>query len=535
MTRPQDLLTLRAKAVDSPFGANYASFSWPDYRDYRERARSFEGLVAYQFTSVAFGGDGKTPAELRLGMLVSGDFFQVLGVKPALGRGFLAEEESPSAKGAVVVLSHALWTSGFGADPSVLGRSARLNGQDFTIIGVAPERFTGMDQYVRPALFVPIPAQALLSGEPGRLQLEQRDARFLNVKARLRPGVERAAAEAELAHLAGTLEQAFPDTNKKQGILIRTELEARAEASPPDAYLAAMLLILVSLVVLIACANVASLLLSRAGARAREIAVRQVVGAGRIRLVRQLLTEGVVLALLGGTLGLLLAAAGVRFFGSLPMPTELPVQIAVRLDGRVLLFNFVVAILSVLAFGLVPALQTTRTDVVRALKVGDTSPARGRRLWGRQGLVAVQVALSLVLLALTTVLFRGFDRTLKHEVGYRRDHLLMASFDPSVLRYSEEKAQRLFRTLAERTREIPGVRNAAVTFALPLGTRQQTITFTPEGYTLPEGKTTLSSLGSSVDPRYFDTLKVPLVRGRGFMETDTKEAPRVAIVNERLA
>ena len=536
VTRPQDLLALRATADDSPFGANYSSFSWPDYRDYRDKARSFEGLVAYQFAAIALGVDPKAPAELRLGMLVSGDFFHVLGVPPALGRGFLPEEESPSAKGAVVVLSHAQWTSGFGADPGVLGRTVRLNGLDFTVIGVAPERFTGMDQYVRPALFVPIPAQALLSGETGRAQLEQRDNRFLNVKARLRPGVDRATAEAELAHLASALEQAYPDTNKKRGVLARTELEARAESSPPDAYLAAILLILVSLVLLIACANVASLLLSRAGARAREIAVRQAVGAGRTRLVRQLLTEGVVLALLGGVLGLLLAAAGVRFFGSIPMPTDLPIQLAVRLDGRVLLFNFAAAILSVLVFGLVPALQTTRTDVVRALKVGDASLSRaGRRLWGRQGLVAAQVALSLVLLVLAAVLFRGFERGLKQDAGYQRDHVLMARFDPSVLHYPEEKTQRFYRDLALRARELPGARNAALTFAIPLGNQQQAVTFAPEGYTLPEGKRTLSSFGTSVDARYFETLKVPLVRGRAFSETDTKGAPRVAIVNEHLA
>jgi predicted permease len=251
--------------------------------------------------------------------------------------------------------------------------------------------------------------------------------------------------------------------------------------------------------------------------------------------VRQLLTEGIVLALLGGVLGLLLAAAGVRFFGTIPMPTELPIQIAVRLDGRVLLLNFTVAVLSVLAFGLVPALQTTRTDVVQALKVGDTSHSGRPRLWGRQGLMAVQVALSLVLLVLAAVLYRGFDRALTQEAGYRRDHVLMAMFDTSVLHYPEEKAQRLFRDLSERARELPGAQDAALTFAIPLGTRQQTVTFTPEGYTLPEGKSTLSSLGTSVDARYFETLKVPLVRGRGFAETDTKDTPRVAVVNERLA
>jgi putative ABC transport system permease protein len=534
VARPGELLSLRAQAQDSPFGASYASFSWTDYLDYREKSQSFEGLAAYRFVSVSLTKDAKAASQLRLGLLVSGNFFRVLGVEPALGRGFRPEEEA-EAGSAVVVLSHSLWTSAFGADPAVLGRAVRLNGLDFTVVGVAPERFTGVDQFVRPALFVPMPAWVLLAGEEGRERLQRRDERSLAVKGRLRPGVGLGAAQAELTSIARALEEAYPATNKNQGALVRSELHARIESSPPDAALSAMLLALTGLVLLIACANVANLLLSRGGARAREIAVRQAVGAGRTRLVRQLLTEGLVLALLGGLLGLVLAAVGVRFFASLPVPSDLPIVLGVELDRRVLLVAFGASLLSVLAFGLTPALQTTRADVVSGLKVGDAGFALGRRLWGRQGLVVAQVALSLVLLVSAAVLLRGFARLLAADSGFRRDHILMASFDPTVLRYSDEKTERFYRDLVERARGLPGVRSAALTFGIPLGNEQQVLSFIPEGHVLPEGKSTLSSFGNIAGEGYFDTLKVPLARGRAFASTDTKDSPRVAIVNEHLA
>jgi putative ABC transport system permease protein len=534
VARPHELVSLREKAEGSPFGASYFSFSWPDYVDYREKSRSFEGLLAHELTPVSLGHDPKALPQLRLGMLVSANFFRVLGVEPAAGRGFLPEEEAPD-RSAVVVLSHALWTSVFAGDPRVVGRAVRLNGAEFTVVGVAPDRFTGMDLFLRPALFVPFPSVALLSGEPGRGRLSARDARGLAVKGRLRPGVDLRTAQAELGTIASALEQAYPATNKNRGAAVRTELQARFEQSPPDAALCAMLLALAGLVLLIACANVANLLLSRAGARAREIAVRQAVGAGRPRLVRQLLTEGLVLAGLGAALGLVFAAAGVRFFASLKIPTDLPIVLAVQLDRRVLLFSLAASALSVLAFGLVPALQTTRSDVVSALKVGDAGFSPARRLWGRQVLVAGQVALSLVLLVAATVLLRGFDRLLKADPGFRHDHLLTASFDPRVLRYSEENTQRFYRGLVERARALPGVRSAALTYGIPLGNKQQVVSFIPEGQSLPEEKPTLTGFGNTVDDAYFGTLGVPIVKGRAFAVADTKDSPRVVIVNEHLA
>ncbi|MFI5184411.1 MAG: ADOP family duplicated permease, partial [Vicinamibacteria bacterium] len=532
---PGAIVSMRSEAKDSPFGANYSSTSFPDYLDYRDRSHSFDGLVAFEYNSLSFAPDSKTSPQLKFSLYVSGNLFSVLGVEPTLGRGFRPDEDMVSGRDAVCVLSHQLWTSAFGADPRAVGRTIRLNGADFTVIGVAPASFTGVDQYVRPALYVPFRSAPFLEGKDGAVRLENRGAHSLAVKGRLRRGVSLAAAQAEVTTLASALQATYPDTNRNQGVRLRSELQSRIEISPPDAALIAMLTVMVGLVLLIACANVANLLLSRAGARAREVAIRQALGAGRTRLVRQLLTESLVLALLGGGLGLLLGYAGVRFFGGIKLPTDLPISLTVELDHRVLAVSVIVSVLSVLAFGLAPALQTTRVDLVPALKSSTLGPGQRRRLWGRQTLVVLQVALSLVILTAAMSLLQGFGRTLSAPPGFRKDHLLLANFDPGVLRYSPEKAEIFYRDLADRVSSLPGVTGASLSKVLPMGNQMQGLSFVPEGFTLPPGQDSLSIFGNTVDDRYFDVFGVPIVKGRGFTTKDVKTTPSVVVVNEHLA
>jgi putative ABC transport system permease protein len=534
VARPSQIVCVRSQVPNNPFGASYASVSYADYLDFRDKSRSFEGLVAHDVISAALAPRAGELPRLTLGMLVSGDFFRVLGVEPRLGRGFRPEENEAPGRNPVAVLGHGTWQTAFGGDPDVVGRTIRLNGVTLTVVGVAPASFTGTDQYVRPAVYVPLMMAPALLGPEGERMLEKRDRRGLNVKGRLRPGVSVTQAEAELATIAGQLEKTYPETNKKQSVAVRTPLRARIESSPIDAALVGMLMALVALVLLIACANVANLLLSRSGARAREIAVRLAIGAGGARIVRQLVTEGVLVALLGGTLGLSLAYAGVRFFSLIPMPTDMPVTLTIELDRRVLGFSLLASLLSVLAFGLAPALRATRTDLVSALKEGDAGRVARGRIRGRQALVVAQVALSLVLLSAAASVMRGFEKTAVGDPGFRTRGIFMAAFDPTVLRYTPERSREFYRELVRKARALPGVKSAALTTGIPWGD-QDVVNFVPEGRQLPEGRTSLSSFGAVVDEHYFETFGVAIVKGRGFAETDRESSPRVVVVNEEVA
>lgn len=536
VARPGEVVSVRSRIQDSATGISYASVSWLDYMDYRERAGSFDGLIAYNQVTVALAARAAAPPRVTLAMLVSGNFLRVLGVQPALGRDFRPEEDAVPGRDPVAIVSHAFWVAELGGDPGVLGRALRLNGVSLTIVGVAPESFWGLEVYTRPVVYVPTAMAPALLGSAGERLLERREARGMSVKGRLRRGVGVEQADAELRALAAQLEQAYPDTNRNQGVIVRTELQSRVERSPDDAAITTMASALAVLVLLIACANVSSLLLSRAAARARELAVRLALGVGRARLVRQLLTENLVVALLGGLLGLVLAAAGVQFFAGMPYPSDLPVVLDVRLDVRVLLFSLAAAAASVLVFGLTPAWRATRTDLVAALKAGDGGIVARGRLRGGQVLVVLQLVLSLVLLTSTASLMHGLQgAALVSNPGFRRDGLLTAGFDPTVLRYPAERTRAFYRELVARAPSLPGVESVALTYGVPLGDRVDVVNFIPEGYVVPEGRTSLATYGTAVGPRYFELLDIPLVQGRAFTENDDADAPRVLIVNEVLA
>ena len=425
---PNEIVTAGYNTSVGGFGSISASYR--DYLDFRNTSKSFDGLLADTTYSFGFSKGPDSPAQLKMGMLVTGNFFRVLGVEPEVGRGFRDEEDQVPGRDAVVVLGHDLWEKDFAADPAILGKKIRLSGIEFTVIGVAPARFTGLDNYFRPALFVPIAMWPRLLSDPKLKPLEARDYRALNLKGRLKPGVSVEQAQAELTGIAKAWERAYPETNRNHIVEVRTEFQRRLERSPPDAQIAAMLVVLAMAVLLVACANVAGLLLSRAPVRAREMALRLAIGAGRSRLIRQLLTESLLLAIAGGLLGLAIGYAGVDFLGRLQPPTDSPMQMSVHLDQRALLFSLTVSLLSAIFFGLAPALQTTRTDVISGLRTAGAETPHRRRLLGRNALVTVQVALSLVLLMVSAFIYRGFRQTLGAGPGYRTDHLLMLSFDP---------------------------------------------------------------------------------------------------------
>jgi predicted permease len=530
VSRPGEVVSVEGKTPGDPVG----DLSYRDYVDFRDRSRSFAGLVA--FTTSTFGFSAKPDAlpQMKMGMLVSGNLFRVMGVEPELGRGFRPEEDRTQGRDAVVVLGHDFWEKQLGADRSIVGQKVRLNGIEFTVIGVAPERFTGMDQYFRPAMYLPLMMAPRLAANPEHNMLERRADRGLTVKGRLQHGTSTAQAQAELAGIAKGLEQAYPATNRDQGVAVRTELQSRIERHG-DAALVAMLMALAALVLLVACANLASLLLSRARARSREIAIRLAVGAGRLRLIRQLLAESLAIALAGGLVSLLLANAGAAFLSRIQIPTDLPIVLSIKVDGRVLWFSLAVSMISALLFGLVPALQASRTNLVPVLKAGDADSSGKQRLWGRNALVVAQVALSLVLTIVAAMLFRGFRSELMSGPGFRTDHLVMMSFDPTLVRYSEAQTQQFYKQLSERARSTPGVQSAALSNVIPMAPNQHQETIVPEGYRFPKDRNSVAVFSDTVDESFFDTMGVPIGRGRGFRESDTVAAPRVAVVNEVLA
>lgn len=533
VVHPSEVVTVGSASSLDSFTSIVASYR--DYLDLRDQSKSFDGLVGFTDSPYGFATRRDELPKMKLGTLATSNFFRVMGVEPELGRGFLPEENQAPGRDAVMVLDHDFWENQFSADRSVLGRKVWVGGIEFTIIGVTPARFTGLNRYLRSEFYIPVMMWPRLVNNPKDRPLEARDNRSLFIKGRLKRGVTLAQAQAELAAIGKNLERAYPDTNRNQNVVVRTELEARIMQSPIDAQMVAMVGVLAIAVLLVACANVAGLLTSRAPNRAREIAVRLAIGAGRPRLIRQLLTESLLLAVLGGLAGLGIGYAGVIFFRQIQVPSDLPFKISVNLDQRVLLFSLLVAVASVVLFGLAPAIQTTRTDLVSALKssTGDTRDRRSR--WGRNLLVCGQVAISLVLLVVTTFIYRGFRNELSVDPGVRKDHLLMMTFDPRLVRYNDAQTAEFFRQVVERARSVAGVKSAALTASIPLGTDQDGATILPEGYRFPAGKEAADMFSDTADENYFDTGGIHILRGRGFRATDTANSPRVAVVNEEVA
>ncbi|HEY1204513.1 MAG TPA: ABC transporter permease [Bryobacteraceae bacterium] len=508
-------------------GANTA-ISYPDYADFRDRSRSFEGLVAASSATLGFSPGPGTLPRIKPGQYVSGNFFRVLGVEPALGRGFRPEEDQAEGRDPVVVLSHGFWVSQFGASPSVLGSRIRLNGIDLTVIGVAPASFTGIDG--RPAVYLPLAMAPRL----GQNDLHRRDVAWLSVLGRLKPGVSVAQARADIGILAAGIEKLHPQSDGGRRIQVQTEFQLRVEQSPPTAAMVIMLALLALAVLAVACANVAGLLLSRARARSREIAVRLAIGASRSAIVRQLLLESLLVAVAGGLAGILVADAGAEFFAHIPFPSDLPWSIGTKVDLRVLLFTLLASVVSTLLFGLAPALRITRPDLVPALKAADADSGGKRRLWGRNTMVASQVALTLVLLVTSAVLVEGFRYEMAQGVGFRPDRLFITSFDTQMARYSQGQSQLFYKRLLERTRSAPGVRSAALASSLPLWSWDN-IGVVPEGRRLRPGEQAPTAFDYTVSEGYFSTLGVRMLHGRAFLESDGENAPLVAVVNDHLA
>ncbi len=530
------IVALRATMPDAPL----TDVSYPDYADLRDQTRTFESVVSYDTLPAGISASREALPQMTLGYMVSGNFFSGLGIEIPIGRGFRPEEDRPGSTDLVTVISHSLWERYFSSDPNVAGRRLRLNGAEFTVIGVTAQDFSGPEPYVQADFYVPVNSYRQAGPMITEADfLTSRKLKPLNIYARLKPGVSIKTAQAELTTIAHALAAQYPDSNRERTFTVLSYLQDRIERDTVDAILSVTLLGITGLVLLIACANVANLLLARGTSRVKEIAIRMAIGAGRGTLVRQLLTESMLLAMLGGAAGVGVGYAGVRFFQSIKLPLDYPIDLGIRMDSRLLVFSLVLSIATGIIFGLLPALRSTRMDLNTTIKASDQGPGRPGfwrgRLAGRNILVSVQLALSVVLLVASGMFVRGFAAARKMDPGFRMDHTLLVSFNPSLIRYDEAKSREFYKALIARVRELPGVTDATLARNYPFGSDVGTRSLVVDGYQGRAGEERPFAFANIVDDRYFSVMETKILRGRTFDRRDTAGSPRVVIINDTVA
>ncbi len=487
------------------------------FLDWQEQNRVFDGLAAISGNSMNLTGGDKP--EKVLGLRVSANLFSVLKVKPELGRLFLPEEDAVG-RNDVVLLSRSLWQKRFGGDKEILGKQITLNGQSRTVVGVVetPPTFHA-------ALWVPM---SLNIDEQ-----ENRGGHYLGVLGRLKPGVSLEQARADMASIAGNLERQYPDSKQGWSVLVQSMLETEVGDTRPAL---AVLVWAVALVLLIGCANVANLLMAKASSRQKEFAIRAVLGAGRGRLIRQLLTESLLLGLSGGGVGLVLAMLGLGVFQRMA-PGNLPRMDEVRLDGQVLAFTLLVSLATGIVFGLLPAWQATRTEVNEPLKEGGRgmTESRGRNRL-RSGLVITEIALSLVLLIDAGLLIRSFVRLNNEPAGFQTSHLLAVDVGLPEVKYKDGREQAaFFDDLLDRLTHLPGVESVGAVSALPFSGANGWYSVSVDGRPAPAPGEPASAAYREISAGYFRTLKLPLIAGREFSDQDRESSPGVVVVNQAFA
>jgi macrolide transport system ATP-binding/permease protein len=516
----------------------YDDFSYLNYLDYRDRNQSFNGLIAYRMTSAAISntnGGSDDRAEVVWGETVSWNYFDVLGAPPALGRGFRTEEDRAPNMHPVAVLGHSLWRRRFNGDPTVVGRNVFLNGHPFTVIGVAPEQFTGTKFPLRMEFWVPLMMRSqLINSDSWRTDRANNPFGLLG---RLKPGVTIAQAEADLSSIAQELEKSYSQANEGTKAQVVNEREGRLNDAFPVFRLSSLLaLAVVGLVLLIACVNVANLLLARAAARSREIGVRLSLGARRGRIVRQLLTESLLLSLMGGALGLLLAYWSADLLNATLPPMPYLIDLNFAPDGLTLFWATVVSLLTSVIFGLAPALSASRVDLVAVVKGSGGSGSSPRRLSLRNLLVVAQLIVSVVVLACAGLFLRSLRNAQSSDLGFNVENLVSMQLDPELLGYNTEESKRFYAELARRVASLPGVSSATVAHILPLSDSGYSIgPLIKEGEAPPPPNQGLYVNYSSIGVRYFETLGTRLLMGRDFTEHDGAGAPQVVIINQELA
>jgi len=523
----------------------YLTTSYPDYVSIRDEATAFSGLAAHAFVRGVLGTGGKPV--LTTGEAITSNYFDVLGVHPSLGRAFLAEENVAEGQHAVAILSHGLWQRRFGGRSDIVGQAIQLSGVKYTVVGVGPAGFSGIVPGIEAEFWVPVMMIGRLSfqgmqadsdRDPGKTRIDRRGQRWLFVKGRLAPGGTVAQAQSQVDTIFARLRQEYPITNEKTkgsvlagaGVRFHPMLDGYVKAA------SAVLLAAVALVLTIACANVANMLLARGASRRRELAVRAAIGAGRGRLVRQLLSESLVLAAIGGTAGVLLAAWAGRILTS--MRTDMlpiPVHFDFHVDGTVLAFAAGVSLLTTMLFGLVPALTASKPDLVPSLKADATGEGSVRRRFRlRDALVVTQLALSLVLLVAGALLARGLLVARGMNLGYDPGPISYIDFNLQMNGYDQDRAMALRKRILAELRAQPGVVGAALVNRLPLAPDVNMEGVRVRGHHNPTDDATLID-SVYVGADYFHVVGVPIVEGRPITDDDVEGSRKVVVINQTMA
>jgi len=528
---PNNLYVLTSIHEDNP---EPHGVSWKDFQDYRSNTDVFSDVAACSFGFVGLSADNR--ADRIVVANVTGNYFAMLGITPAYGRLILPNEGEKFGADPVIVLGHSFWKKRFNGDPSVVGRAVNVSGKPFTVVGVVPETFTGTYALVEFDAYLP---SAMLPTEAAyREMTEVRDNHELRVLGRLRSGLSRAQAAAGLEVVSRQLEQQYPDTNRTVKVRLIPEHLARPEpaAGEQNPYVAGVFLLLVGLVLLVACVNVVNLLMVRAASRQRELAVRAALGAGRKRLVRQLLTESLLLSATGGIAGAALGRWLSGMIARIPFPADLPINFDLTFDWRVFAYIAAVAIGAGLLIGLLPAFRASRTNLNDALREGGRGMAEGSTSHRVRGvLVVAQVAVSLVLLVAAGLLVRSVRQAKSIDLGFDHTNVLILSMDVSQQGVDDARGLAFYRDVEDRVRALPGVQKVSYAYSVPFGYYSQAEYVEAEGRPVDKDKRQPAASYNVVSPEYFDTLRIPILQGRAFRAQDDEKAPSVAVINQFMA
>lgn len=496
--------------------------TWPLYQDVEQRTKSFSGVAAYyELLPASLGGNGEP---MRVwGQAATSNFFDVTELPLSLGRGFRANEENQH----VMVLGYHLWKRRFAGDPGMIGKAVMVSGEPYTVIGVAPPGFHGVDLLLNPEFWVPLGnVEHLAVNIPERTS---RSFHWLSVVGRLAPGATQSSAAAELNSLARDLAKAYPATDKNNNFSLDAAGSLPQNLRSSVMLFIGVLAVVALLVLCIACANVANLMLTQAAARQREMAVRLTLGATRRQLMRQMLTESVLLGLAGGVLGVLLALWATSALSSFHVPAPVPLEMGVGVDWRVLSYSFALSLGAGLLFGVAPAWTGSNPAIASALRGEDALARPGRRFHLRNLLVVVQIAVSLVLLCVTGLFLRSLNRAAGIEVGFRSQGLLMVSVDPRVHGYSADRTLQFLKDLRERAAALPGVTSAVATDVAPLSMGNRSDAFRLLGTKATGAEPSVDLY--MVSPGYFQTMGIPQLLGSD-VSSEPATAPKVAVVNQ---